>query len=308
MISLVPDTLTIPDFGRLERPLAVVAHDAGAANLLIAWLRAAGARPDFACMEGPAAKLWAAAFADQPTTGLEGAVSGAATLVSGTGWASALEHDARSIAASRNIRSVAIVDHWVNYRMRFERQGAECLPNSIWVADQYAAARARETLPECTVEAFDNAYLAEQVADIERYRSAASADAGGEVCYALEPIKLPWGSDDARPGEFQALDYFLANSHKAGIPAGARISLRPHPSDPPGKYDAWIAGVQGRHVSLATDEPLGEALARAQWVVGCESYVLLIGLAAGLPVMSSLPPWGNEFRLPYPEILQLRHM
>ncbi len=297
-----------PDFAVLPQPVAVVAHDAGAANLLVGWLKATGFAPAGACMEGPAAKIWTAAFPDRATAPLDEALHGAASVVSGTGWASALEHQARVRAADLGAHSIAVVDHWVNYRMRFEREGVWQFPGTVWVADEYAAARARKDLPECAVEAYGNAYLAEQVADLETWRAQAGPGAASQVCYALEPINLDWEGDDPRPGEFQALDYFLAHLGKAGIPPGTRISLRPHPSDPPGKYDAYIAQVEGYDVVLAADEPLGQWMARAGWVVGVESYVLVIGIAAGLPTISSLPPWGHECRIPYPELVQLRRV
>lgn len=297
-----------PDFASLPQPVAVVAHDAGAANLLVSWLKATGFAPAAACMEGPAAKIWASAFLGRKTVPLDEALEGAASVVSGTGWASTLEHDARCGAAEADARSIAVVDHWVNYRMRFERGGTWQFPDTVWVADRYAAERAREDLPEVAVEAFDNAYLAEQVAELESWRAKTDPAAAKEVCYALEPIKLDWDGDDRRPGEFQALDYFLANLGKAGIPPDARISLRPHPSDPPGKYDEFIAGCADRNLVLAEDEPLGQWLARAGWIAGVESYVLVIGIAAGLPTISSLPPWGNACRIPHPELVQLRHL
>lgn len=298
----------LPDFASLPRPVAVVAHDAGAANLLIGWLKATGFDPDRVCMAGPAAKIWAGAFPATPVCALDEAIEGAQTVVSGTGWASALEHEARVMAAGRASRSIAVVDHWVNYRMRFERDGAWQFPDTVWVADSYAAKRAHADLPECEIEPYANAYLAEQVGDIERWRARIDAAAAPQVCYALEPIKIAWGSDDPRAGEFQALDYFLENMHKAGIPAGTRISLRPHPSDPPGKYDEYIANADGLDILLAPDEPLGKWMACAGWVAGCESYVLVIGVAAGMTVVSAIPPWGNECRLPHPEVIQLRHL
>ena len=43
------------------------------------------------------------------------------------------------------------------------------------------------------------------------------------------------------PGEEQALDYLLANAAFLGLREPLNLRLRPHDSDPPGRWDAWIA-------------------------------------------------------------------
>ena len=119
-------------------PTAVVAHDAGAANLIIAWIKAWG-WPVRACVQGPALKLWDLAFPGHPIwpTPAE-AMAGCASLLTGTGWASPLEHDARREGHARGLRVAAVVDHWVNYPQRFERACEIVLPDELWVADAWA--------------------------------------------------------------------------------------------------------------------------------------------------------------------------
>jgi hypothetical protein len=85
--------------------------------------------------------------------------------------------------------------------------------------------------------------------------------------------------------------------------------LRPHPSDPPGKYDLWLANQKNHYnVVLAPNEPLANAVSWADWIVGCESFVLIVGLAAGKRVVSTLPPWGNQCRLPHKHLIHLSHL
>jgi hypothetical protein len=107
----------------LKSPIAVVAHDTGATNLILAWLKAWPGRVR-AYMQGPAAKLWSEAFPSLPLcASLEEALDGASSLISGTGWASRLEHDGRVRAHLQGLHSAAVLDHWVNYPQRFERGG-----------------------------------------------------------------------------------------------------------------------------------------------------------------------------------------
>lgn len=286
----------------LPAPLAVVCHDAGAANLILHWLdpRRQALR---AFVQGPAARLWQSRFGDAGQVGsLDEALHGAALLLSGTGWASDLEHEARRQAAAAGIRSLAVVDHWVNYAARFERQGSVQLPDEIWVADCDAEQLARRTFAHTPVRLQANTYLQTQVQQID-----AGPEPGQDstVLVVLEPTRNDWGRE--RPGEFQALDHLLDQAHSVGLPQRLRLRLRPHPSDPAGKYDAWIAAQGARHDVALDDAPsLAAALGRVAWVAGCESMAMVVALAAGRRVLCMLPPWAPHCRLPQAGLLHLR--
>ncbi|MBL8346519.1 MAG: hypothetical protein JNN03_13835 [Rubrivivax sp.] len=290
----------------LRSPLAVVCHDAGACNVILPWLR----RPDLSLrpvMDGPAAQLFRGRFGDAATTGrgteLDAALEGAAMLLSGTGWASDLEHRARQKARARGLFSAAVIDHWVNYPMRFERNGATVWPDEFWVTDTRAAELAEQCFPGAVVRSFDNLYLRAEAAAIPPLPRVPQEQA--QVLYVLEPMRTDWGR--GVPGEFQALDHFMRARVAAGMPAKAPIRLRPHPSEPAGKYDRWIAAHR-RVANVALDDhaTLASAIGASTWVVGCESFALVIALTAGRRVHTSLPPWAPACRLPQPGIVRLR--
>ncbi len=290
-----------------DTPLAVVCHDAGAANIVFAWLRAmarAGAEPSDwrLCLAGPALHLWLQAplFEAHIVTEPEAAMMGALTLLSGTGWASSLEHQARILAAERGIRSIAAIDHWVNYGARFEHGGKACLPDEIWVADEFALAEVNRVLPGVAARLLPNFYLAETVAAIE------PLVAQRQLLYVLEPIRVDWG--DTQPGEFVALDFFAR--HYARIAAGNSLAvrLRPHPSDCLGKYDAWLASHSELSAKIDDSPTLADAIGRASIVCGAETFAMVVALAAGRPVWSTLPPHAHRCRLPHSGIAHLRDL
>lgn len=279
-------------------PTAVVAHDAGAANLIIAWLKA-WRWPVRVCVDGPARKLWNQAFPNQPTCqSIAEALEGASSLVSGTGWASSLEHDARRQARARGLRVAAVLDHWVNYPPRFERSGSVILPDELWVADDWAAQTARQVLPPIPIRVYDNMYLEAQVAQVS------SLPEDGTLLYVLEPVRSNWGRREQ--GEFQALDYTLQQLHTLSRMPIRRIVLRPHPSDPEDKYCRYL-DVDPR-IEMDRSYDLSLAVSQADIVVGVESFALTLALAAGRSVFSSLPPWAPALRLPQEAIKQIRQL
>ena len=303
--------INLPDFSVVGSPLAIVLHDAGAANLIMGWLKS-GLIPDVQVhVGGPAEILWRNNFASIETTSLIEALSGANALLCGTGWASKLEYQAMAEARALGIPIYAAVDHWANYRQRFLRDGVEILPNEVWVSDNYALLEAGRQLPEVKARVYENFYLRDQVSRVLALTSISKSKVISRttrVLYALEPIREFWSGGDARPGEFQALDYFLSQLFLLGLDETCEIRLRPHPSDPAGKYDEWIAKAKRANVRLAPDESISEAIAWADIVAGCESFVLIIGLNSGRKVVSTLPPWANKIRLPHEGILRLNEL
>jgi hypothetical protein len=296
----------LPDFSAIQGSLAVALHDAGAANLVIGWLKSGQITNVRAHVGGPAEMLWHKAFPQLKAVSLNEALSSAVALLSGTGWASSLEYDAMSAAKGLGIPTFAVIDHWVNYHDRFVRNGIEVIPNEVWVSDHYALAEARKQLPNIYVREFENSYLWEQVNSVLNLRPAIEKTAyQTRVLYTLEPIRLSWDTNDKRPGEFQALDYFMSRLGDLGLKSDCQIRLRPHPSDSSKKYDEWISNTNFAGLHLAPDESIANAIAWADIVAGCESFALLIGLETGRKVVSTLPPWGNKIRLPHKGIIRL---
>jgi hypothetical protein len=290
----------------LRLPLAVVAHDAGAANLILGWIRELPPAQLRLCASGPAARLFTTAFPNHVLLSADTALAGAAMLLSGTsGPRSDLEHAARKLARQRGLPSVGVIDHWVNYAQRFTRADETVLPDEIWVADAHAATLARQTFPGCTVREQPNRYLEAIVAEAH----AASQPHPGvtHVLYVLEPMHSDWGRGGS-DGEFQALDFFCEHAALLGLPSDARIRLRPHPSDARGKYSHWLEPHGDELITLDESGTLAKAIGWADWVVGCESYALVAGLAAGRRIASTLPPWAPVCRLPHPELIHLRDL
>lgn len=287
-------------FAALPEDTALVCHDAGAANVIIAGLLQEPGRAWRSCMQGPAAHVWERAFGSPASCSTaQEALVGARFLLSGTGWASDIEHEARVLARAAGIKSAAMIDHWVNYPQRFKRKGQAVMPDEIWITDEDALRLARACFPGQAIRQVENWYLKQQLALLAKPIIKASP----ELLYIAEPARSDWGR--GRPGEFQALDYFAKKLPLLGLPPNLRIRLRPHPSDWPGKYDAWIHAKAAFPLALDNSPSLAAALGRANWVAGCESYGLALALAAGRRVFCTLPPWAPPCRLPQAGLIHL---
>ncbi len=289
--------------------MAVCAYDAGAASHLAAWL--SPFKPQLRlCLAGPAQRLFGPQI---ETHSLEATLAEAKVLITGTGWESDLEHEARRLACKRRIPSVAVLDHWLNYRERFQRNGEEVLPNQLWVADAEAESLARTTFPNLPVLRLPNRWLEDLSQTVNQVRRNPIQKPARRLLYLLEPIRVRWNHHSGEPGELQGLNYWIRQVPQL-IEQGwiapqeqlENLALRPHPSEPRSKYNEWIDGASAHWpVTLDKTSSLAEALAWADACFGCETQALVAAMACGLPAFSTIPPWAPTCRLPQ---ATLRHL
>ena len=123
---------------KLKEPIMISCHDAGASNLILYWLLHNKFKSIYFNLSGPATRIFKNYFKQLKNHSLDENLKKTKTLISGTGWSSNHEHKARIFAKQNKIKSIAVIDHWVNYRERFFLNGELVLPDEIWVFDKYA--------------------------------------------------------------------------------------------------------------------------------------------------------------------------
>ena len=92
------------------------------------------------------------------------------------------------------------------------------------------------------------------------------------------------------------------------LPQPVRLRLRPHPSDPAGKYDAWLRANAALQPQLDATSTLEESLAWSGTVAGCQTYAMVVALAAGRRVVCTIPPGRPACALPQAGIVCLAQL
>lgn len=299
---------SLPDFAlsNLSGPVSVVAHDAGAANHIAAWLQKTIRSNYIGSFEGPAKKIFSTQCSWLKNFNFRAAVLNSKTLLSGTGWASSYEHDARRLAKNMGFYSIAVIDHWTDYRERFIRLEEEILPDEIWVTDEYAKKIAKAEFPDIPVLKLQNTYLENLKVEIIKKRVFHGPSYELRVLYLFEPIRNEWGVLD-RPGEFLAIEYFIDNLKILGL-QNSVICLRPHPSDPIGKYESWIKSHPYLNLTNKNFSSLADSIAWADVVVGCQTYAMVVALEVGKKVICSIPAGMPGCKLPHHGIISLAEL
>ena len=284
--------------------LGIVAHDAGAANHIFAWLKGGLIAVDAVefAVAGPALTMLNQHIPGCVNHRPADLVTRIDQLLTGTSWPNPFEWQARQLAADSGIKSIAVLDHWTHYPQRFINNHKQQLPDELWVADHYAQTLAQQFFPDTLITLQPNYFLQQQVAEIKRYQTGMSTN---PILFVMEPVPATWPNQTI-PGELQALEYFLRYRHRLGLECQKTIVIRPHPADAPGKYAGLQNGYGDNVLIIDTQSSLSQAIARADWVVGCQTYAMVVALAAGKRVVCAMPDTAPPCVLPHSDIIHLR--
>jgi hypothetical protein len=313
----------------------VVAHDAGGARAVIPVseaLRREGAAVS-ACVAGPAAALWPMECRDVMATAVDDALpvaearrrlhaAGSDAVLTASGLYNRLEHTFRVAARAEGLRSVAVLDSWLNDAARFERtiDGVHeiCRPHVVCAIDErtgrgmlgagFAAEQVVVTGPpnvERTVEIVRGVTTAERTA----WRCEAGVGSAELIIgFFSEPFVT--GPDGARfdgAGAIvgadgrslygytavEVLEAVLQELAAAAHETGRRsaVLVKPHPAE----WTEPLKGVVARHraphlsIVLCDQGSAARIIAMADIAVGMMSIALLEAAVAGRTSVSVQP-------------------
>ena len=232
------------------------------------------------------------------------------TILAGSSWGSDLERIVVEKGKASGVQTIVFLDHWTDYRERFISGGHAVLPDEIWVSDEYAEKLVRAIFPFVNVRNVGNDYLEGAAAQVKARSLSAIPRAGAKrVLFVSEPLSVAaerkyGNSRHYGYTEHDALAALFTHARKNWAGQIESMKIRRHPSEAPGKFSA-VADQAPFPVVECGDAPLVEDCAWADWIVGCQSMALVVGLLAGKQVFSAIPRGGLPCAIPLPGIVPL---
>ena len=287
--------------------ISFICNDAGAANIIISWIKKKKLHNFSFFFNGPAkeiAKIKIPAIRQDKS--LIKCIKNSEIIITGSGWMSDLEYQAIKLSKSLNKKTISVVDHWTNYKDRFIRNNELVLPNEIWVTDKYAYKYASQIFSNTKIRLKKNIYLKELVNKVKlKEKKFKKNRFEVNYLYVAEPMRSNWGKKNQ--GEFQALDYFCKYLTLLKNYDEVVINLRLHPSESRKKYNKWIQNKtnKGYKIKIDFNQNIENSIAKSDYIVGCQTYPMIIALLAGKKVLSSLPPWAPRCKIPYKKLIHI---
>lgn len=284
----------------IDSRFAVVSHDAGAANQIAAMLRAHSFTTVSGVFEGPAKKIFLAAFpgAVYPVK-LPGMIREFDALLCGSSGKASLEKDALRLAASNSIYSITLVDANSNLVSRFsDERGILKWPSEIWSASSEVLESAGVLGCQASLTLVENYYLLGEVKETRRRIYEHKSKVAGESNRALflgEFFPSAFGNI-----LIESLDFFLSSTLGRSV---NQVVFRPHPGGP---EEQTLEASQRDRVTVSNSFSLAQDLAESDFAVGCNSSAMLVSLEAGLPTFCALPPSYEGYKIDHPALIRIR--
>ena len=290
--------------------VAIVCHDAGGAEILSSWLLRSN-DICFVVAGGPAISIFGQKCVDAEKMSLVDAIEKSDWVLCGTGITN-LERKAIKLGREKGKKTVAFIDHWVNYTERFQDDDyGLILPDEIWVGDEDALSIAKKEFPNIPIKLKINPYFEDVRSRFLNFDSTKLSTSKISILYVCEPIgvqALISHSDENYYGytEVSAIKYFLENIDSLCCDI-SQIIIRPHPTECYDKYH-WVKALAPEIIKFGGVKTLVEEMIEVDVVVGCETMAMVIGLIAGKRVISCIPPGGNPMQLPQAGIEKMQDL
>ncbi|MDD5157858.1 hypothetical protein [Sulfurimonas sp.] len=231
-----------------------------------------------------------------------------AVVLVGTSWQNRTHLEFIKVAKTLHIPSVAMLEHWVNYRERFgypDKNYRKNISDFITVNDIYGYEMADDLgfaniiklrfynlLDD--IEIFENTQIKEQnsLLFISEPTKKVALNSYGNENY--------WGFD-----EFEVYEEICENMELFGT---NELNIRLHPSDEIGKYDYLTS--RYKNIKIEIENPyetaLISSLCKNKIIIGIDGFVLFEAMLLGKLSLSLMPPSKRECVVPIFEQNKIR--
>ncbi|MFA6253146.1 MAG: hypothetical protein WCV69_02460 [Patescibacteria group bacterium] len=274
-----------------NKNLLIVAHDAGGANILAAWVVKNFKKYNFLfCLENPALKIFQdkkIVFKNIKYKNLNFVWDKIDFILTGTSYPADLERLLIAQAKKKKIKSASFIDHWVNYRKRFLPLGHEgkvqnFLPDEIWVGDRFALKMAlEEGFTRNKLKLIPNPYF-QEVRKIKQ-----NIQNSGKIAQRKKILFLSSIFSENNFNEFDFLEEFLKILKSSG--KKIEITIKLHPSEKIGKYNKLIKKYPELKINQSKSQNLVQEINKADLVIGQETMALVVAMLLSKTALNYKP-------------------
>ena len=290
--------------------VAVVCHDAGASEILVAYIKEHFALASWTLYAPSGSPFESIANTQGLQTQSYLDFYGFDALFFGTGWQSKVEREFVKEAKLSGIPSFAFLDHWSAYKERFDFPDTHWrrnLPNYIIVSDEKAESLAKESalaevlrvsnfhlLSQLQKTQDDNIHKSENLLFLSEPTQEVAAQTYGEENY--------WGFT-----QYSALEEILHNFDKFQCQG---LHIRLHPSEEKHQYAKVLKKFPHikSQIYPSSFYPLEKDLLRSKMVIGFDTMALYSAALFQKPLISFLPSSNRKFLLPLPSSHQIKSL
>lgn len=208
-------------------------------------------------------------------------------ILYGTGWQVDFSYTVKSICLNNNIKSIALIDHWSNYKERFSENS---LPDLILVMDDLANKMAiKEFTDKVNIIQIKNYFFESVISDFHSIKNKIF----DSIVFISEPTVV-------NKIDLDAYEYTLVENLLLFFDD---IIIRLHPSENEDKYDAIISKFPKVNVKIINpyEEDLLITLTKSKLTIGLGSMALYISYLLNINTISCVLNSKIKPSIPIPE-------
>ena len=201
-------------------------------------------------------------------------------------------------------KTIALVEHWTNYKSRFNLKNDYILPDKIWVFDKFAKEKMIKTFATKVVLK-KNFYIEDIKKKINKIKKNTNIS---HILYVSEPVSefLKKKIKNYKfLKEYKSFKYFY-NNLKYLTKKKYIINFRLHPTEKINKYK-WLKTIDNK-IKISKNSSLMQDIIKADIVIGRQTMALVVALKAGKKVFSCIPDNEKRCVIPYKGIVELRDL
>ena len=272
--------------------ICLVSHDVGGAELLSRWSRN-NKKKFLYCIKGPAIKIFKRNIKNFKNTSIQNIKRKTTKIITSTSKESDHEIKYLKYGIEKKIKTISLLDHWVNYKSRFIRDKKMILPNELWVTDEFAYNIAKKNF-DLKISKKKNYYLE----DFFKNYKKEQADYENKFALYVSSTTKNLNHDKKRLLYFLKFKDFFKKKN-------LKILIKLHPAESKKKY-YWLKKNFSKDVLLDNKSDLKDLLLKSKYVIGCNSMAMVVALHLNKKVFNGFPPGEDKNQLPFKNIKKLK--
>ena len=248
--------------------IAVIAHDAGGAELLSFWIKNHKKNKYLFHLKGPALNVFRKNKVNFKNKSINKIIKISDFVLTGTSLKSNLEISALKMSRQLSKKSYSFIDHWINYKDRFKRGGKYFLPDVLLASDKYAYKILKKTFKNIEIKVVKNYYL-------ESFKKTKR-----DKIYKNTILFLSSNNDLNIKKKFISDKEIVEKLIKKIIktfPSHNNFIIRPHPTEKKNKY-LFLSKKNFKYLKIKIDKfkKIESSLKKARVVIGYDTMGIVV--------------------------------
>ena len=217
-------------------------------------------------------------------------------LITGTGWDSKYDKEILFLFKNLEIKKISFLDHWANYKIRFQYKGINTYPSDIITSDNYAFTLAKEVFKNLDIKIHQtkNYYISQTKIKFKKKKHRI-LNSNTFLFIDEQNTKHYKYNNKSIFNERNILDLFIKKLFRK-YKYNFALIIRIHPNDSYHKYDKLCSEY---NIKVSKNKELIDDLIKVNYVVGISSMALYIAEILGKSIVYALPKKNlNHSKLP----------